>query len=109
MSYVFLSLAILAEIIATSTLKYTEEFSRIGPSLVVLVGYCSAFYFLSLTLREMNLGIVYAIWCGIGIVGIALIQHFWFKDALDTPAIIGISLIIAGVVVINVFSNAVKH
>lgn len=109
MSYIYLSLAILAEVIATTSLKYSEEFSRLVPSIIVACGYLSAFYFLTLSLRELNLGIAYAIWAGVGILAISLIQVFWFREILDLPALIGIALIIAGVVVINVFSTTVKH
>ncbi|HEX2890604.1 DMT family transporter [Vineibacter terrae] len=109
MSYVYLGIAIVSEVIATSALKASEEFSRLVPSIIVVVGYGVAFYCLSLTLRTIPVGIAYAIWSGVGIVLIALVGLFWFRQALDLPAIIGMALIIAGVVVVNLFSKAVPH
>ena len=108
MGYIFLSLAILAEIVATSSLKYTEQFSRLGPSLIVVIGYASAFYFLSLSLKELNLGIAYAIWCGAGIIGIALIQHFLYRNTLDLAGIVGILFIVSGGLTIHLFSNTIS-
>ncbi|TXL75973.1 QacE family quaternary ammonium compound efflux SMR transporter [Vineibacter terrae] len=109
MSYVYLGIAIVSEVIATSALKASEEFSRLVPSIIVVVGYGVAFYFLSLTLRTIPVGIAYAIWSGVGIVLIALVGLLWFRQALDLPAIIGMALIIAGVVVVNLFSKSVPH
>jgi small multidrug resistance pump len=109
MNYVYLGLAIVSEVIATSALKASEEFSRLVPSIIVVLGYAVAFYFLSLTLRTIPVGIAYAIWSGVGIVLIALVGVFWFRQSLDLPAIIGMALIIAGVVVVNVFSKSVPH
>lgn len=108
MGYLFLSIAILAEVIATSALKASEEFTRLGPSLVVIVGYSLAFYFLTLVLRTIPVGIAYAIWSGVGIVLIAIIGAVLYNQRLDTPAIVGISLIISGVMVINVYSKAIS-
>lgn len=107
--WIFLSVAIVSEVIATSALKASEGFSRLWPSLIVAVGYLSAFYFLSLTLKTIPVGVAYAIWSGVGVVLIALIAWFFFEQALDTPAIIGILLIVAGVVVLNVFSKTASH
>ncbi len=109
MSYVYLGIAIVCEVIATSALKASEEFSQLVPSIVVVVGYGVAFYCLSLTLRTIPVGIAYAIWSGVGIVLIALVGLFWFRQVLDLPAIIGMALIIAGVVVVNLFSKSVPH
>nr|WP_091131944.1 SMR family transporter [Microvirga guangxiensis] len=109
MSYLYLGVAIVAEVVATSALKASEGFSRLGPSLIVLFGYGLAFFFLSLTLRAIPVGIAYAIWSGIGIVLISAVGWIWFKQALDMPAIIGMGLIIAGVVVVNMFSKSVSH
>ncbi|HEU6441819.1 MAG TPA: SMR family transporter [Microvirga sp.] len=109
MTYLYLGIAIVAEVIATSALKASDGFSRLGPSLVVLLGYGLAFFCLSLTLRTIPTGIAYAIWSGVGIVLISAIGWIWFKQALDAPAIIGLGLIIAGVVVVQVFSKAVNH
>jgi len=108
-SYLYLGIAIVAEVCATSALKASQNFTRLGPSAVTVVGYAIAFYFLSLTLRTMSTGIAYAIWSGVGIVLISAVSWVWFKQALDLPALIGLGLIIAGVVVVNVFSGSVGH
>lgn len=105
-NWVFLSIAIVAEVIATSALKSSEGFSRLWPSLIVIAGYLLAFYFLSLTLRTIPVGIAYAIWAGLGIVLIAVSSWLLYGQKLDFPAILGMGLIIAGVVTINVFSKA---
>ncbi len=109
MNYLYLGLAIVSEVIATTALKASEEFSRLVPSIIVVLGYAVAFYFLSLTLRTIPVGIAYAIWSGVGIVLIALVGVVWFRQSLDAPAIIGMALIIAGVVVVNVLSKSVPH
>jgi len=103
---VYLAVAIVAEVIATSALKASEGFSRFVPSLVVVAGYGIAFFCLSLTLRTIPVGIVYAIWSGVGIVLIALAGYFVFGQVLDAPALIGMGLIVAGVLVINLFSRS---
>ena len=105
MSYVYLTLAILSEVMATSALKAANEFTRLGPSLLVVVGYIAAFYFLSLTLKTLPLSLAYAIWCGGGIILLALIGVFYYHQMLDVPAILGISLILIGVLVIYLFSS----
>ncbi len=107
--WIFLSLAILSEVIATSFLKATEGFTRFWPSLVVVVGYLLAFYLLSLTLKTIPVGIAYAIWSGVGVVLIAIIGWLFLEQSLDIPAIIGLLLIVAGVLIINVFSKTVSH
>ena len=107
--WVFLSIAIFSEVIATSCLKAAEGFSRFWPSLVVIIGYLVAFYFLSLTLRTIPVGVAYAIWSGVGVVLIALSGWLFLGQSLDTPAVIGLTLIVAGVIVINVFSRTVSH
>lgn len=107
-SFAWLSIAILAEVIATSALKTTEGFTRLVPSLVCVAGYCIAFYGLSIALRTISVGVAYAIWSGVGIVLVSLVGLIWFKQYLDFPAFIGIALILAGVMVINVFSNTVR-
>ena len=109
MTYLHLAIAIVAEVIATSALKASDGFTRIGPSLFVVVGYAVAFYFLSLTLRTMSVGVAYAIWCGAGIILIALIGWLVLGQKLDLPAILGMALIVAGVAVINLFSSSVRH
>jgi len=108
-NYLFLLLAILFETVATSSLKASEQFTKLIPSLITVIGYIAAFYFLSLTLKTIPVGIAYAIWSGIGIVLITLAGIFLFKQVPDLPAIIGLLLIIAGVVVINVFSKTTAH
>jgi len=108
-NWLFLGGAILAEVIATSALKASEGFSRLGPSALVVAGYGIAFYLLSLTLRTIPVGIAYAVWSGVGIVLISAIGWFRFGQSLDMPALIGIALIVAGVVVLNVFSKSVAH
>lgn len=108
-SYLFLALAIVFEIIATTFLKKSEEFSKLWPSVVTVAGYACAFYFLSLSLRQIPVGITYAIWSGVGIVFITIIGIVAFKQVPDLPAIIGIALIILGVIVINVFSKMGTH
>ena len=105
----YLAVAIVAEVIATSALKASEGFSRLVPSLVVVAGYGIAFFCLSLTLRTIPVGIVYAIWSGVGIVLIALAGYFVFGQVLDAPALIGMGLIVAGVLVINLFSRTAGH
>jgi len=109
MNYLFLGVAIIAEVIGTSALKASDRFTRLGPSLVTVVAYCAAFYCLSLTLRTIPIGVAYAIWSALGIVLISLVGWTFFKQALDLPAILGMGLIIAGVVVINFFSKTVSH
>jgi multidrug transporter EmrE-like cation transporter len=104
-----LAIAIIAEVIATSALKVSEGFTRLIPSLVVLVGYSIAFYGLALTLKTIPVGVAYAIWSGMGIVLVTLIGWFLFDQKLDPAAIIGMVLIIAGVVVMNVFSASSSH
>lgn len=107
--WIFLGVAIVSEVIATSALKAAEEFTRPWPSLIVVVGYASAFYFLTLTLRTIPIGIAYAIWSGVGVALITLVGWVLYKQTLDLPAFIGIGLIVSGVVVLNVFSKAVPH
>lgn len=109
MIYLYLFIAIVAEVIATSSLKTSESFTRLWPVVVSLVGYSIAFYFLALVLRTMPTGIAYAIWSGVGIVLISVVGWVVFKQKLDLPAIIGLALIIAGVLVVNLFSKTVGH
>lgn len=108
-AYLTLAIAIGAEVIATSALKTTENFTRIVPSIVVVVGYAVAFYFLSQTLKTMPVGIAYAIWSGLGIVLISVVGWFAFNQKLDLPALLGMALILAGVLVINLLSKSAAH
>ena len=105
-NWLFLFVAIVSEVIATSALKSSEGFSRFWPSVIVVVGYGIAFYCLALTLRVIPMGVVYAIWSGVGIVLITIIAWVLFKQRLDPPALVGMGLIVAGVLVINVFSKS---
>ncbi|MCW8852027.1 MAG: SMR family transporter [Gammaproteobacteria bacterium] len=109
MAYLYLAIAIVAEVIATSALKASNEFTRLIPSMVVVIGYAVAFYFMTLVIRTIPIGITYAIWSGLGIVLIAAVGFVYYRQALDLPAIIGMGLIVSGVVVINVFSNTAAH
>tara|TARA_B100001248_G_C27378754_1_gene455771 strand:+ start:543 stop:875 length:333 start_codon:yes stop_codon:yes gene_type:complete len=104
--WVYLTLAILSEVTATSFLKSSESFTKLWPSLIVVLGYCLAFYFLSLTLDSIPVGVAYAIWSGVGIATLAIISIIFFDQKIDSAAIIGMALIISGVVVLRVFSNA---
>jgi len=107
--WLFLFAAILSEVTATSSLKASEGFTKVIPSVIVVVGYGLSFYFLSLVLKAIPIGIAYAVWAGLGIVLLALVGWIFFGQALDTPALIGIALILAGVIIMNVFSTAVAH
>jgi len=109
MGYIYLAIAIFSEVIATSALKASDEFSKLIPSIIVVVGYSVSFYFLSLVLRTIPVGVAYAIWSGLGIALISIIGLFVFDQKLDLAAIIGILLIVSGVVVMNVFSRTVGH
>ncbi len=110
MQWLFLFLAIIGEVIGTSALKASDGFTKIVPSIIVVAGYAIAFFFLSLTLKEnVNIGIVYAIWSGIGVSLISIIGYLYYKQALDTPAILGIALIIIGVMIINLCSKSMVH
>ena len=109
MNYAYLTIAIAFEVIATSALKASEGFTRLGPSVVTVVGYAFAFYLLALTLRTMPVGIVYAVWSGAGIVLITAIGWLYFRQSIDAPGLIGIGLILAGVLVVNLFSKSMGH
>jgi small multidrug resistance pump len=107
--YVLLAIAIVAEVVATSALRASEGFSRLLPAAIVVIGYGIAFYCLSLTLRSIPVGIVYAIWSGAGIVLISLVALVLYRQVPDLPAVIGLGLIISGVVVLNLFSKMQAH
>lgn len=109
MTWVWLLIAIVAEVLATSALRASQGFTVLLPSLVVVAGYGAAFFFLSLTLHSIPVGIAYALWSGIGIVLISVIGWLWLDQALDAAALLGIGLIAAGVAVLNLFSKAGVH
>lgn len=108
-NYAYLLVAVIFEVLATTALKETHGFTRLLPSLATVAGYALAFYFLSLTLRSMPVGVVYAIWCGAGIILITAIGWVWFRQALDIPALVGMGFIMLGVGVINLFSKTLVH
>ncbi len=107
--WIYLSLAIVAEVVGTSFLKSAEGFTRLVPSVAVVVSYVVAFFFLGLALKTLPVGVAYAIWAGVGVALIALVGYAFFGQRLDAPAIVGMALIVAGVVVINVFSRTVSE
>ena len=107
--YIYLIIAVICETFGTACLKASNEFTKLWPSLGVLIGFAGAFYFLALTLRYMPIGVVYAIWSGLGIILITLIGLFFFKQSLDAAAYIGLGFIILGVIIINMFSNRTTH
>ncbi|MDR0672759.1 MAG: QacE family quaternary ammonium compound efflux SMR transporter [Zoogloeaceae bacterium] len=109
MHFIYLALAIVAEVVATTSLKACAGFTRFWPSCVVIVGYCLAFFFLSRVMERLPVGVIYAIWSGAGIALITVAAWFFYGQRLDLPALLGISLILAGVVVLNVFSQSLAH
>ena len=109
MGYLYLAVAIIAEVIATSALKASDEFSKLVPSVIVVVGYGVAFYCLSMVLKTIPVGVAYAVWSGLGIVLISIVGLVMFGQKLDLAAIVGMLLIVSGVVVMNVFSKTVGH
>lgn len=109
LTYTMLTAAIALEVVGTTFLQRSEQFTRFFPTLMTAICYGAAFYFLSLTLRTIPLGIAYAIWSALGIVLVSLIGLVVFGQKLDLPAVIGLGLIVAGVVVVNLFSNSVTH
>jgi small multidrug resistance pump len=109
MNWLYLAIAIVSEVIATSALKAADGFTKPWPSAVVVVGYVVAFYFLSLTLRTIPVGIAYAVWSGVGIVLVSIVGWVLYGQRLDAAAFVGISLIAAGVVVLNTLSKSSAH
>ncbi|WP_347989515.1 SMR family transporter [Methylomonas sp. AM2-LC] len=109
MNWFYLAIAIVSEVLATSALKASEGFTQLYPSVIVVVGYGLAFYFLSLTLRTIPVGIAYAVWSGAGVVCISLLGWILYGQRLDTAAVVGMLLIAAGVIVLNVFSKSVSN
>lgn len=108
-AYLYLGIAIAAEVIATTALRAANGFTVLIPSIISILGYIVAFYFLSLTLRTMPVGIAYAIWSGVGIVIVSILGLLLYKQVLDLPALLGMGLIMAGVIVINLFSRSAVH
>lgn len=109
MNWLILGIAIVGEVIATSALKASEGFTRLVPSLLVVIGYSVAFYCLSLTLKVIPVGVTYAIWSGVGVVLVSLAGWLFYKQSLDIPSVIGISLIVAGVIILNVYTKIAEH
>lgn len=109
MKWIYLVVAIISEVFATSALNESNGFTKFIPAVLTVIGYSVTFYFFSLALREISVGVAYAIWAGIGIVLITIIGYLRFNQKLDVPAIVGIILIAAGVVVINAFSKSISH
>lgn len=109
MNYIYLGIAIVAEVAATSFLKSSEGMTKLCPTLASVAGYAITFYFLSITLKEIPTGIAYGIWSGVGIVLVSAVGWLWFKQTLDAPALAGIGMIMAGVLTINLFSKSVAH
>jgi small multidrug resistance pump len=109
LQYLYLGIAIVAEVIATSFLKQADGFRNLGPSLIMAAGYIVAFYFLSLALRDIPTGIAYAIWSRVGIVLITTVAWIFQGQRLDAPAMIGMALIVAGVAVMNIWSKTAAH
>jgi small multidrug resistance pump len=107
LNWFYLAGAIGLEIIATSALKASDGFTKSWPTAILIVGYIGAFYCLSLALRGIPMGIAYGIWSGVGIVVISLIGYFLYRQSLDLPALLGIALILAGTLVIKLFSKSV--
>lgn len=108
-NWLLLAIAIVAEVVATSALKSSEGFTRLVPSAVVIVGYGVAFYFLSVVLKTIPVGVAYAVWSGLGIVLIAAVAWFFHGQKLDVWAMVGMGLIISGVAVLNLLSKASVH
>ncbi|MBP6717249.1 MAG: QacE family quaternary ammonium compound efflux SMR transporter [Rhodoferax sp.] len=109
LTYLYLAVAIVAEVIATSFLKSSDGFTKLLPSAITVLGYAISFTFLSLTLRVLPIGVAYAIWSGVGVVLIATVGWLWHGQTLDAPALLGLGLIVSGVIVVNLFSKTVSH
>lgn len=109
MPYIFLTVAIFTELIATSALNASSGFEKLWPSVLAICGYLVSFYFLALVLKEMPVGIVYAIWSGVGISVLPVIGYFYFNQTLDLAAITGIIMIVAGVLLMTLVSKSSIH
>jgi small multidrug resistance pump len=108
-SWFILFFAVMFEVAGTSAIKQSAGFTKFWPSVTVAVCFALAFYLLSFDLKILPIGVVYAVWSGMGIVLISLIGHWFFNERLDTPAVIGVSFILVGVIIMQVFSKAVAH
>jgi len=108
-AYIYLFFAILAETIGTVALQASQQFSRMGPTAIMGAAYILSFYLMALALKTMTLGVVYAIWSGLGIVFIAALAYLVYGQKLDLPAIIGLSMIMGGIIIIHLFSNSATH
>lgn len=109
MKYLYLALAIVTEVLGSSCLNASNQFTKVVPSIITIAAYVACFYFLSVTLKYIPLGVAYAIWGGLGIVLTAIISVVFFKSKFDLASVIGILLIVSGVVVLNFFSKANVH
>ena len=109
MNWLYLAIAIVSEVVATSALKASQGFTQWQPSVLVVAGYGLAFYFLSLTLRSIPMGVAYAVWSGVGLVLITAVGWWWYEQKLDAGALLGMALIVAGVLVLNLCSKTVSH
>ena len=105
-TWIYIGLAIASEVTATASLKASEGFTKLVPSIVVLVGYSAAFYFLSLTLEDIPIGVAYAVWSGVGVAAITLISVFYMDQKIDAAGVVGIGLIVIGVIVLRLFSES---
>ncbi|RJU95784.1 MAG: QacE family quaternary ammonium compound efflux SMR transporter [Candidatus Poseidoniales archaeon] len=105
-TWFYLGIAILSEVLATASLKSTEGFTKIGPSVLVLIGYSAAFYFLSLTLEDIPIGVAYAVWSGVGVATITIVSVVYMDQKIDVAGVLGIGLIVAGVIVLRLFSGS---
>ncbi|PSL19304.1 small multidrug resistance pump [Shimia abyssi] len=108
-TYILLLIAVMFETVGTTALQASQQFTRLVPSVIVVIGYAAAFYFMALTLKVLPVGITYAIWSGLGIVLIAIIGYVVFGQRLDLPAMLGMGMILAGILVIHLFSNTAAH
>jgi small multidrug resistance pump len=109
MPYIFLFLAIISEVIGTTALNASNQFTKLVPSLITVAGYGLGFYFFSFALKSIPVGVAYAIWGGVGIVLVTIIGFIFLKQRLDFPALAGIALIVIGVLVMQVFSKTISH
>lgn len=109
MPYLILALAVLAETIATTALQASQQFTKLGPTIIVILGYGTAIFLLGIALRHFPVGIAYAIWSGLGIVFIAVIGLVVFGQRLDWPAVLGMTMILAGILTIHLFSKTAPH